>query len=183
MAIKLLQDVACEGKIVVIRQDLNVPMKEGVITNDKRIRAALPGVRMALEKGAAERAAEPATSYKRSPKEPQTPSSALTDEPRRPKRCARISTPPTSHAARSDAHASAPHRRATPPEAIKAPAWLGPGVRQHAAACPACASVGTGAPMRPCVAWLRQRAPVWAWLRQHAPVWAWLHVCAPVWAW
>lgn len=53
MAIKLLQDVACEGKIVVIRQDLNVPMKEGVITNDKRIRAALPGVRMALEKGAA----------------------------------------------------------------------------------------------------------------------------------
>ncbi len=53
MAIKLLQDVACEGKIVVIRQDLNVPMKEGVITNDKRIRAALPGVRMALDKGAA----------------------------------------------------------------------------------------------------------------------------------
>ena len=53
MAIKLLQDVACEGKIVVIRQDLNVPMKEGVIANDKRIRAALPGVRMALEKGAA----------------------------------------------------------------------------------------------------------------------------------
>ena len=53
MAIKLLQDVACKGKIVVIRQDLNVPMKEGVITNDKRIRAALPGVRMALEKGAA----------------------------------------------------------------------------------------------------------------------------------
>ena len=53
MAIRLLQDVACEGKIVVIRQDLNVPMKEGVITNDKRIRAALPGVRMALEKGAA----------------------------------------------------------------------------------------------------------------------------------
>lgn len=53
MAIKLLQDVACEGKIVVIRQDLNVPMKEGVITNDKRIRAALPGLRMALDKGAA----------------------------------------------------------------------------------------------------------------------------------
>ena len=53
MAIRLLQDVACEGRIVVIRQDLNVPMKDGVITNDKRIRAALPGVRMALEKGAA----------------------------------------------------------------------------------------------------------------------------------
>ncbi len=53
MAIRLLQDVACEGRIVVIRQDLNVPMKDGVVTNDKRIRAALPGVRMALEKGAA----------------------------------------------------------------------------------------------------------------------------------
>lgn len=53
MAIRLLQDVACEGRIVVIRQDLNVPMKDGVITNDKRIRAALPGVRMALEKDAA----------------------------------------------------------------------------------------------------------------------------------
>ena len=53
MAIRLLQDVACEGRIVVIRQDLNVPMKDGVITNDKRIRAALPGVCMALEKGAA----------------------------------------------------------------------------------------------------------------------------------
>lgn len=53
MAVKLLRDVVCQGKTVAIRQDLNVPMKDGVITNDKRIRAALPGVRMALEKGAA----------------------------------------------------------------------------------------------------------------------------------
>ena len=53
MSIRLLRDVDCQGKTVVIRQDLNVPMKDGVITNDKRIRAALPGVRMALEKGAA----------------------------------------------------------------------------------------------------------------------------------
>lgn len=52
MAIKQLKDVDCAGKTVVIRQDLNVPMKEGRITNDKRIRAALPGIQMALEKGA-----------------------------------------------------------------------------------------------------------------------------------
>ena len=44
------QDV--RGKTVVIRQDLNVPMKDGKITNDKRLRAALPTVKMALEKGA-----------------------------------------------------------------------------------------------------------------------------------
>ena len=52
MAIKELKDMDCAGKIVVIRQDLNVPMKDGRITNDKRIRAALPGIRLALEKGA-----------------------------------------------------------------------------------------------------------------------------------
>lgn len=45
-------DLDVKGKTVVIRQDLNVPMKNGRITNDKRIRAALPTVRMALEKGA-----------------------------------------------------------------------------------------------------------------------------------
>ncbi|MBQ9536718.1 MAG: phosphoglycerate kinase [Desulfovibrionaceae bacterium] len=44
------QDV--RGKTVVIRQDLNVPMKDGQITNDKRIRAALPTIKMALDKGA-----------------------------------------------------------------------------------------------------------------------------------
>lgn len=52
MAIKLMQDVDLQAKRVVIREDLNVPMKDGVITNDKRIRASLPTVRMALEKGA-----------------------------------------------------------------------------------------------------------------------------------
>ncbi|MBQ3059642.1 MAG: phosphoglycerate kinase [Desulfovibrio sp.] len=53
MPIKLLADMDCSGKTVVIREDLNVPMKEGCITNDKRIRAALPTIRMALDKGAA----------------------------------------------------------------------------------------------------------------------------------
>ena len=45
MPIRLLQDMECSGKTVVIRQDLNVPMKDGRITNDKRIRAALPAWR------------------------------------------------------------------------------------------------------------------------------------------
>ena len=52
MPIRLLQDMECSGKTVVIRQDLNVPMKDGRITNDKRIRAALPGIRMAPAKAA-----------------------------------------------------------------------------------------------------------------------------------
>lgn len=52
MPIKLLQDLDVRGKRVVIREDLNVPMKDGVIRNDKRIRAALPTIRMALDKGA-----------------------------------------------------------------------------------------------------------------------------------
>lgn len=40
-----------EGKRVLIREDLNVPMKNGRITNDNRIRAALPTIRAALEAG------------------------------------------------------------------------------------------------------------------------------------
>ncbi len=50
--IKLMQDMDLKGKRVVIREDLNVPMKDGRISNDKRIRAALPTIRMALDKGA-----------------------------------------------------------------------------------------------------------------------------------
>ncbi|MBQ7617834.1 MAG: phosphoglycerate kinase [Desulfovibrio sp.] len=49
---KKLADLDVKGKTVVIRQDLNVPMKDGKITNDKRIRAALPTIQMALSKGA-----------------------------------------------------------------------------------------------------------------------------------
>ena len=52
MPIKKMQDLELTGKTVVIREDLNVPMKDGKVTNDKRIRASLPTIRTALEKGA-----------------------------------------------------------------------------------------------------------------------------------
>ena len=48
-----LQDLDLKGKTVVLREDLNVPLKDGIVSNDKRIRAALPSIKLALEKGAA----------------------------------------------------------------------------------------------------------------------------------
>lgn len=50
--IKTLQDLDLQGKIVLIRQDLNVPIKDGVITSDLRIVASLPTIKLALQKGA-----------------------------------------------------------------------------------------------------------------------------------
>ncbi|HNL92943.1 MAG TPA: phosphoglycerate kinase, partial [Pseudomonadales bacterium] len=41
------------GKRVLIREDLNVPVKNGKITSDARLVAALPTIRLALQKGAA----------------------------------------------------------------------------------------------------------------------------------
>lgn len=52
MAVNKLSDMDCRNKTVVIREDLNAPMKDGKITNDKRLRAAAPTIRMALDKGA-----------------------------------------------------------------------------------------------------------------------------------
>jgi phosphoglycerate kinase len=52
MPIRELKDIDVKGKTIVVRQDLNVPMKNGGITNDKRIRAALPTLRDALARGA-----------------------------------------------------------------------------------------------------------------------------------
>ena len=47
-----MTDLDLAGKRVLIREDLNVPLQDGVITDDTRIRASLPGIRHALSKGA-----------------------------------------------------------------------------------------------------------------------------------
>ena len=48
-----LSDLALDGKRVMIRLDLNVPIKDGKVVSDTRIRATLPTIRLALEKGGA----------------------------------------------------------------------------------------------------------------------------------
>jgi phosphoglycerate kinase len=47
-----MEDLSLAGKRVLIREDLNVPVKDGVVGNDTRIRAALPTIKLALELGA-----------------------------------------------------------------------------------------------------------------------------------
>ncbi len=49
---KTIEDVDVAGKAVLVRCDFNVPMKDGVITSDKRIVEALPTIKYLLSKGA-----------------------------------------------------------------------------------------------------------------------------------
>ena len=48
-----MAEVDLRGKRVFIRADLNVPLEDGRITDDTRIRASVPGIKLALERGAA----------------------------------------------------------------------------------------------------------------------------------
>jgi len=49
---KTIEDIELQGKRVLARCDFNVPLKDGVITSDKRIREALPTIKYLSEKGA-----------------------------------------------------------------------------------------------------------------------------------
>jgi phosphoglycerate kinase len=49
---KLAEDGLLKGKRVLIREDLNVPIKEGRVSSDARIRASLPTIELALSSGA-----------------------------------------------------------------------------------------------------------------------------------
>ena len=49
---KTIEDIEVKGKKVLVRCDFNVPLKDGVITNDKRIVASLPTIKYLLEGGA-----------------------------------------------------------------------------------------------------------------------------------
>ena len=53
MKFKRMSEVDLRGKRVFIRADLNVPIEDGRITDDTRIRASLPAIEQALKQGAA----------------------------------------------------------------------------------------------------------------------------------
>jgi len=52
MSVIKMTDLDLAGKRVLVREDLNVPVKDGKVSSDKRIRASLPTIRHAMEAGA-----------------------------------------------------------------------------------------------------------------------------------
>lgn len=53
MHVLKMEDQNLTGKRVLIREDLNVPVKDGIITSDARLTAAIPTIKQALKQGAA----------------------------------------------------------------------------------------------------------------------------------
>ena len=51
MSKKIVSDLKVNGKKVLIRVDFNVPMKDGVITDDTRVKAALPTIKYVIDNG------------------------------------------------------------------------------------------------------------------------------------
>ena len=47
-----MSDLSLAGKRVLIREDLNVPIRGGKVANDARLKAALPTIQSALDAGA-----------------------------------------------------------------------------------------------------------------------------------
>ena len=52
MSVIRMSDLDLAGKRVLIREDLNVPVKDGKVTSDARLKAAIPTIQLALDKGA-----------------------------------------------------------------------------------------------------------------------------------
>ncbi len=66
MSVIKMTDLDLAGKRVFIRADLNVPVKDGKVTSDARIRASLPTIELALKQGAKVMVTSPpGSSYRR----------------------------------------------------------------------------------------------------------------------
>lgn len=50
MSVIKMADIDLTGKRVLIREDLNVPVKNGKVTSDARLKAAIPTIELALKK-------------------------------------------------------------------------------------------------------------------------------------